>query len=243
MRERGYVLYRGRWRLSQEVELMEAERRRELAERQWYRQLLRWRRDGMPEHADAAASAILEIRDPLAVPGLVSLLHREELRSAKLLWIRALSNIGSPEALQVLVDVVLQERDREVIHACLELLQEHRSPLVRQRLQETLTDEHNELVNRAGLALGHLGETSAIDSLIDALVTHHRLPLGVSGDKQTPQFVVVPVKNLGVLSALTDLAATAGYGFDERAWKQWRYLQNQQLHAEELSSAEVRRGR
>ena len=45
MRERGYVLYRGKWYLSQQVELMERQRRRALAERQWYRQLLRWRRD------------------------------------------------------------------------------------------------------------------------------------------------------------------------------------------------------
>ncbi len=53
---------------------------------------------------------------------------------------------------------------------------------------------------------------------------------------------VVPIKNLDVLSALTQLTATAGYGFDQRAWKQWRFLHNQQDFAETAASVDVRRG-
>ena len=52
MQEQGYVLYRGKWQLSQEVERAEAERRTALAERQWYRQLLRWRHDWLTQRSE-----------------------------------------------------------------------------------------------------------------------------------------------------------------------------------------------
>ncbi|MHB8867099.1 MAG: hypothetical protein ACYC6N_32455, partial [Pirellulaceae bacterium] len=70
MQEQGYVLYRGKWQLSQEVERAEAERRDALATRQWYRQFLRWRHDWLTQHSAQVMTQVLEIRDPLAVPGL-----------------------------------------------------------------------------------------------------------------------------------------------------------------------------
>ena len=101
------------------------------------------------------------------------LLHQESATGAKMLWIHTLANIRTPQALDVLVDVVLLDRDLEVVHGCLDCLVDIRSPVVQQRLQESLRHEHNECVNRAGLALGRLGQRSAIDSLIDALITRH----------------------------------------------------------------------
>jgi hypothetical protein len=241
MREQGYVLYRGKWRLSQQVELMEAQRRRELAERQWYRQLFHWRIDLSTERHDQAIAGILAVRDPYAVPGATFLLRHEESRPLKLLWINALANIESPEALGVLVDVVLQDPDLEVAHSCLDRLVKIRSPLVQQRFLESLRHERNEYVNRAGLALGRLGEKSAVNSLIDALITVHMVRLNrVRYDE--PIFVkFVPMENRDVLAALKGLTATSGYGFDQLAWKQWQFLQNKQVSAEESASKDIRR--
>ena len=60
-------------------------------------------------------------------------------------------------------------------------------------------------------------------------------------DRVPVQVVVVQVRNLEVLSALSQLAGTAGYGYDQRAWKQWRFLQNKQAFAEEAAAIDQRR--
>jgi hypothetical protein len=242
MRERGYVLYRGEWCLSQQVELMEAQRRRELAERQWYRQLVRWRRDLSTDRGSEALAAIGDIRDPLAVPALATLLSHETTRSAKMLWIRALASIRSAEALNVLIDVVLRDGDLEIVHSCLDCLVEIRSPQVQRRFEQSLRHESNGYVNRAGLALGRLGALSAIDALIEALITQHSIRVGGPPTSQPLRVVCVRLQNAEVLSALVRLADTPGYGFDQHAWKQWRYLDNKRTFAENAASAEVRRG-
>ena len=175
MQQQGYVLYRGKWQLSQEVERAEAERRTALAERQWYRQLLRWRHEWLTQRSEDVTAQVLEVRDPQAVPGLAIMMHREELRPLKILWIRTLARIRTPEACDLLADVVLQDTDLEVIHECLDCLVEIDSPHIRRTFLEALKHENNDCVNRAGLALGRLGGKTAIDALIDALVTHHVL--------------------------------------------------------------------
>jgi hypothetical protein len=242
MRERGYVLYRGRWCLSQQVELMETQRRRELAERQWYRQLVRWRHDLSTNRGGDVKSLILAIRDPFAVPGVAAVLSQETTRAPKVLWIHTLANIRTPEAVGVLVDVVLQDNDVEIVHSALDCLVEIHSPSVQRQFEELLRHESNQYVNRAGLALGRLGERSAIDSLIDALITQHSIRLGGPPSLEPPRIVSVQLKNAEVLAALNDLTNTAGYGYDQQAWKQWRFLQNKQAFAKESASADVRRG-
>ena len=241
MREQGYVQYRGRWRLSQQIELMEAERRRDLAERQWYRQLMRWRRELGTADAAQASEWITAINDAHATRALAVLLCREQLRLARLLYIRALANIGTPPARDILVGVVLADTDLEVAHVALDQLAAVQSPAVYQKFLEALQDEDNAVVNRAGFALGRLGAKSAIGSLIDALVTYHRIALDPRGVKGDPRTIVVAFKNLDVHSALVELTGISGYGFDEQAWKQWRYLQVGRMHAEAARSVEVRR--
>ncbi len=241
MQQQGYVLYRGKWRLSQEVERAEAERRTALAERQWYRQLLRWRHEWLAQRSAEVTTQVLEVRDPQAVPGLAILLRREELRPLRILWIRTLAGIRTPEACDLLAEVVLQDTDLEMIHECLDCLVEIDSPHAQRTFLEALKHENNHCVNRAGLALGRLGGNAAIDALIDALVTHHVLQTRAKRNGEADQVTVVQIKNLDVLSALSQLTATAGFGFDQRAWKQWRFLQNKQDFAETAASADVRR--
>jgi len=241
MEEQGYVLYRGRWRLPQQVELMETQRRRELEERQWYRQLCHWRHDLTTERREQAVAAILAVRDPCAVPGITVLLRREETRPMKMLWVNTLARIQSPQALRVLVDVVLEDLDLEVAHGCLDLLVPIRSPLVQRWFLESLRHEQNGVVNRAGVALGRLGDRSAVDSLIDALVTLHRVLAKIPTEGEAIQVRIVSFENRDVLSALKALTATNGYGYDKRAWKQWRFLDNQQAAAADPVPAALRR--
>jgi len=242
MRERGYVLYRGKWCLSQQVELMEVQRRQRVAEIQWLRQLARWRHDLSTERCGAATASILAIQDPNAVPGLATMLQQETTRPPKVLWIRTLAQIKSPRALDVLINVVLTEADLEIVHGCLDVLVEVGDPQVQRKFLELLRDESNVAVNRAALALGRLEQPSAIDSLIDALVTNHTIRVGGPPSKAPVRAIPTRLKNPEVLTALTHLSKTPGYGYDQHAWKQWRYHQNRQAFAKEAATADMRRG-
>ncbi len=64
VREReGYVFYRGRWRTPQEVEILEAKSKRELAEKEWSVKLARWRADiEVPNKSKFAYQSITSIR-------------------------------------------------------------------------------------------------------------------------------------------------------------------------------------
>ena len=54
MKERGYVLYNGAWKLPQDVELIERKKKQEQAEREWFAKLKRWRTsfDNHPEREE-----------------------------------------------------------------------------------------------------------------------------------------------------------------------------------------------
>ncbi len=243
MREQGYVQYRGRWQLPQRVELMEVQRKRELAERQWYRQLVQWRADLGTERAERASVAIVSINDPHAVRGLRVVMRSESSQPARLLCVQALRNIGTPDALSALLDIVLTDSDEEVVCSCLDCLAEARHPLVLKQLLATLRHENNALVNRAAMALERLGEDDTIAPLIDALVTRHMrlLPIRDSDGDVELKMTPVDIPNRDVLTALVKLTEFAGFGFDKKAWKQWRYLQVQQDHTREAQTVELRR--
>ncbi len=241
MRSQGYVLYRGRWQLPQQVDLAEAKRKRETAQRQWYRQLVQWRGDLGTERGEQASDAIIRIHDPFAVPGLAKLVQTEPLRPVRLLYVRALQNIGTPEALDTLLDLVLTDVDEEVVQSSLDCLVKPQHPLVIERLLKTLRHENNLQVNRAAMALARLKDDAAISPLIDALVTHHQVVVPTSRRGGQRQSVSIEVQNQDVLSALVQLTGIAGFGFDKKAWKQWRYLQVKHDHSQTAETAGLRR--
>ena len=72
---RGFVLYKGQWKLPQEVELLENRRKEELAEKDWYAKIRRWRLavDNRPDRSDALQDELTAINDPAAVPALSQL--------------------------------------------------------------------------------------------------------------------------------------------------------------------------
>ena len=77
-REReGYVLYRGSWRLAQDVELLEAERKKNALEKQWAQRLRRWREQLGTDKARAAEEQIRAIDDPVAVKPVTDALRQE----------------------------------------------------------------------------------------------------------------------------------------------------------------------
>jgi hypothetical protein len=245
MQERGYVRYRGQWRLPQEVELLERRRQEDLAQREWTQRLRRWRQDleGPPDKAHRARDSIRQIADPYAVPALTAALAAERVRLVKLWYIEALARIATPDALRTLVDYSLDDPDVEIRVACLQRLIDGNHREVAPTYVQALKSKDNVRVNRAALALGKLQDKSTISPLIDALITTHRYKIvsGSPGQMSTtfssdgggglsmgggPKIVKQNVANQEVLDALVALTGV-NFEYDVKAWRAWHATQRQ----------------
>ena len=258
---RGYQRYAGRWRLPQEIELIEASQGSEQAQKRWLAQMVRWREMLNTSAAREAHQGFEGIRDPQAVRGLATLLKQEAYRQVKLLYVDALERIGTPPAIDALVDGTLQDPDEEIFHACLEKILRLRPPNVEKRYVAALRDESNVRVNRAAYALGQLRETSVLSPLIGALVTTHTIVIPKASDAYTATFartdggsplggtgfsaggeplvISQTVNNQEVLTALIRLSGGVNYGFDKQAWQYWLDNENRRT----TPAVHARRGR
>jgi hypothetical protein len=102
-----------------------------------------------------------------------------------------------------------------------------------------LKSPDNEIVNRAGEALGEIGHRDAIGPLIDALVTRHTVKIdGANPDQHSytfsqtggsafsfggggPKTQTIAARNPAVLTALVKLAAGANFEYDQTQWRGW----------------------
>jgi len=172
--DKGYVRHEGEWRLPEEIELEQARRATELAQKDWYAKLKLWRSRLGGERAQESLRKIQAIRDPLALEGLTKMLQSERDRRVRLLYVEVVGQVEGAVAAKALLDFSMNDPDDEVFHACVEQLAPRATPPVVRRLAHTLKDNNNVRVNRAALALSQLGDKSVISPLIDALVTTHQ---------------------------------------------------------------------
>lgn len=255
-REEGYELYRGKWRTAQEIAILEERAQQEQAEKEWLVRLTRWRRDLEQRDRKPQVMALLtQVRDPLAARPLGVLFAKEPWRAMKLTYADVLVAIGTPTALDVLLERMLADPDEEVFYGCLDRIVPLSSPQAIRLLVEALKDNDNVRVNRAAIALGRLGDRSTLSPLIDALQTTHAQVLarprggeavGVAftgegtyfkqGDG--PHLVIVHVQNQPVLDALNQLSGV-NFGFDQAAWRYW--LAQERKAAEARSAPDIRR--
>ena len=192
-KKEGLRYYRGRWRIPQEIELFEQRRSADVAEKEWLARLRRWRDDLGKEQSDRVEKNIMAVRDPLAVKGLVQLLRQEPYRAVKLLFVEAMAGIDDGAAIEALIQTSLIDPDVEVRLACVDRIVRMERPQAVSVYVKALAVDENRVVNRAAVALGRLGDESAIGPLIDALVTTHRItltpPRSPSPDAMTTTFV------------------------------------------------------
>ena len=245
MQECGYVRYKGRWLLPQEVELEEKRHKNELAEKQWFTNLKRWR--GWLDEPGKVAQVreeISKIDDPLAVAALAQTLKTEPRQEMRVWCLQALGRIKTADAIKVIVDQSLRDDNEEEIRlTCFDELSGDAARIAVPQYVGALRDKDNAIVNRAGYALGKLGDKSAILPLIDAVVTTHKFivmegsgnpgqtsagfsPSGAGGPGGMtfggPKQITIKrdLNNQQVLDALTNLTGV-NLGFDQRAWRNW----------------------
>jgi len=240
MARRGLIYYKGRWRTRQEIELMDNREQVEQAQQAWYGKLKMWRQWLGTQRDAQARQSIRAIDDPLAVPALSRALREDSAPAGKLLYIEALGRIATSPAVKALAEAAIQQPVEEVRLSCLDELIRIKSPEAVAYFVEQLRSKDNRIVNRAGRALGELGDPSAIGPLIDALVTTHKFKIvvgkpgsmsatfptgGVGGSGLAmgggPKIITRHLANQDVLDALVKVAGGVNFNFDERAWKYW----------------------
>jgi hypothetical protein len=186
---RGYQRHAGRWRVPQDIQVIEERQESDRIEKDWLRKLRQWRAMLTTDASREGYRKIAAVTDPMAVPALRQLLREERFRQPKLLYIDVLGSIGGSASALALVEASLQDPDEEIFHASLAQLVRHRPPHVIKPYVESLTDEQNTRLNRAAHALGRLGDQSVISPLIDVLVTTHYVVLQPKLKARTATFV------------------------------------------------------
>lgn len=249
-RENGKVLYKGEWYLPQEVELIKSKRESELASKKWFVDLRKWRgwlND--PSKSKEAEENLKSINDPSAVPAIIKEFELEIGQALRLVYVQALGRIYTPLAIDALVGLTLHNPDIEVRLSALDELAAKPHPDITSKYVKFLRDRDNIKVNRAALALGKLGDKSAIRPLIDALVTTHKYnvtsgnsnPNGIStafgsdgsgglSMGSSTRVIKRDLQNQAVLDALVNLAGQ-NFDFDEVAWRTWYAAQNKAANA------------
>lgn len=173
--EKGYRYFQGRLRDEHDIKILERRQEQEEAERQWLTRLKRMRQELASENSLVAREEILAIRDPHALRGLVGLLHADPSRAAGFIYLDAIKNIGTHGAAVVLVETSLNHGDVEIFYESIEKILELDPPGVVKPYIDSLEDENNVRVNRAAFVLGRLEDRRAIEPLIDALITTHKI--------------------------------------------------------------------
>jgi hypothetical protein len=246
MIQRGYVKYKGQWKLPQEVELFEKEHELKTSQQEWFQKIKMWRSWLDDDRQRQAVDNFHAIDDPAAVKALTLGLRDDASPPARLLYIEALAKIDAPEAARALAIASISDSVEEVRLTCLDRLQTKKRPEVVTYYLGKLKDKDNRVVNLAALGLGRMKDPSTISPLIDALVTVHKFkivkaggdnatsntfgtgpggrgaPVGGSGMSAGggPTIIRQNIPNQTVLDALVALTGQ-DFNFDKQAWKSW----------------------
>ncbi len=233
----GYKRYRGSWRTQQEIDLekqAEAVTKSRVVARQ---RLERLRRElDKPEAGKHIADEIRQTNDPFAVMTLLAAINTDPIPRVRLLYVEALGNIVSTDAIGALLSLVLNHADSEVRWSAIEQLNDKDSMQVVPALIAALQGPDNRRINRAAVALKTLGDESAVQPLINVLITQSIVSSGAaSGGKTSVTFSptgggltlgsnqkqkIISSQNTQVLEALTSLTGV-NYGWDQARWHLW----------------------
>jgi hypothetical protein len=183
MVSQGYIRDGGAWRMRQEVELERIERERELAQKQWGKQLRMWRSWIVKQRGrqQEAVDGLADLKDPLAAPALAEMLDEEEFNDLKLTFIAVLGRLQAPASFSSLIRLSLEDSSAAVREKSLEELARFAQPQAVQALIKGLSSKDNRIVNRAAMGLEIMNDSAATVPLIDALTTKHRFQIGRGG--------------------------------------------------------------
>jgi hypothetical protein len=239
MISQGYVRSNGKWVLPQEAELAANKLKSDAEQQEWCKKLKRWRGWLGGNRDQEARDGILAITDPMAVRGL-ALGLRDDDSEVRILFVKALAKIDSPEAAKILAKAAIEDRVDEVRQSCLDYLEAQKRPELTPYFVGKLRDKNNVVVNLAGVALSRVKDPAAVPALIDAVITTHKFKIAKAGGDNSmsssfskggsggaglsmgggPKIISQNILNQAVLDALVAITGQ-NFNFDKQAWKHW----------------------
>jgi hypothetical protein len=248
MAARGLVMFEGRYVTPQHVEILTRQKESKETQADWKHRIDQLRRALTGRSQDRASQAEAELRaitDPAAAEAVVNLLQRENDPALKRFWIEIASHLDHRAAIDALVDLSLTDPDDDIRQLCLEtLIKSGRNGLSTPYIR-ALNNRDNEIVNRAGTALGRIRDRDSIGPLIDALMTKHRVKVGPNknpdqhaytfekdsnafsfGGGGGPQMVTQSFRNRAVLDALLVFSGGTNFEYDQEQWRGWLAAQS-----------------
>lgn len=248
MASRGLVWYDGSYRTRQEIALLQRSEKHKQLSAHWSSEIRKWRRwlnDRRPERVREAVANFNNVTDPLAGPPIVEMLKDEQDPAARRLMAKAASQIDHQSTVNALVLLSLNDPDEDLRLNCLGWLIDAERPGLAEAYVKALSSNDNDVVNRAGVALGSLEDETAIGPLIDALVTKHKRVVGSGSGGSTysvspssgvssfggggPKVISGELRNPAVLSALVRITGEH-FGYNKESWEKWHATQATLVH-------------
>lgn len=176
MTSRGYVKYKGKYLLPQELELILQDERVTEAEKGWFKRVKMWQGwldSDRPDRQTEALAQLQAIRDPDAVPALARTFKALPDDKQRMLYVEILTKILGDKPVSPLVLQSLWDESEVIRSAAIQGIRGRDVAKALPYYLRALKNGLNLIVNRAGDALGQLGNDAIIPSLIDALITRH----------------------------------------------------------------------
>jgi len=182
MTSRGLVKHKGKWVLPQEIAFIEQAAAETEAEKHWYKSVRKWfgwiTSDDPNRHSEGLAE-LRRLRDPTAAPAVLRTFQKARAEPLRLLLVELLGQLEGPRAYQGLVELSLFDDLNPVRDAALQAVRLRGAGPALPTYLKALRSENNRLVNRAGKALGQVGDDTVVEPLIEALVTRHQYKVRV----------------------------------------------------------------
>jgi hypothetical protein len=235
----------GAWVTQQELDLRSQRQTQKVAEQGEFRNVQRL--VGLLDARDerqrtTARDDLLKIRNPHAVKAVSYYKDpkREKSPAVRKLLVQVLGNIQSSAAVELMIDAALNDPNEDVRMEAIYILAEHKEFVAVRRFIERLRDNSNEVINRAGYALGQMNDTTAIGPLIEALVSTHvyvqttgggtSATFGSNGNNSFGSGTKTSVtrrtyQNGRVLDALRKISGT-NFDYNVDQWRTWYATQN-----------------
>ena len=176
MASRGYFLHKGKYVTQQELDLLEKSDAERAAEKEWFGKVhawVRWIAGTRARQRQQGVANLEAITDPAAVAALSTHMADHQQSAVRRLFVGVLSQISGPKTVRPLVHQSLFDSDITIRQSAFEGLRPDQSDQAVGAYMTALRNTDNDVINRAGAALGKLDDPRAVPALIDALVTHH----------------------------------------------------------------------
>ena len=185
LENRGYVPYKGKRVLPQELELSQRQEGLRQKERNWFKRVKQWQMWLDSEREDRKSQAgkgLGGIRESDAIPALVWSFRNAPEEEYRLLLVTILSKIEGDRPIAALVEQSILDESRAVRNAAIGAVRQKNAAKAIPIYVKALKSQLNAAVNRAATALGQLANESAVPYLIDALITRHGYYVAANDD-------------------------------------------------------------